>query len=636
MDMVESSKPSENAPDAPGLAAHMALGESGPRAQVYLDEQTRLTRLQIEQLEEENATRQSILKLEQASAAMKVAFELAVAIIFTLIAVGLGWAVWEAARDNGLVVESFSVPPDLAGRGLTGEVVAAKLLDKLQLLQTLTVSNRASSSYANNWGSDIKLQIPDTGVSIGEFNHSLHAWLGHQTRITGEVWRTPAGLAVTARAGSETSPTFTGGEADLDKLIRQAAESIYRATQPYRYAVYLNNVGRLKESEAAYAQLIVRGSPTDRAWANIGIENIYANRGDYALVHSSLANALAIKPNFVMVYINLAGMEAQLQHDEQSYAAMRKAMEIAHATRDPDFADIPWQQGILLGDGQIANDTGDYQRQIALNKQLEALPEFNGQVENARQNDEAIYALLHDKQGADAAMAALPPTSDPQTLALRDANHAFTGLLFGDASVMLAKHEQFEKLLSGLGFGGVQATHRQFYPFAAYGYALTGDFAKAHAMVDKSPADCLQCVRIRAAIDSMQKDWGGAAYWYARAVRDAPSIPLPWSDWGHMLLDKGDLDGAIAKFERAHALGPNFADPLEMWGEALTRRDRASEALAKFEEAARHAPNWGRLHLKWGEALAATGDKDGAKKQFAIASTLYLLRDEKAELARLN
>src|ERR1700749_1551586 len=249
--MVEDNKALEG---APGIPAAMAMGPDSARANTYLDEQTKLTRLQIEQIEEENVTRRRILKLEQASAAMKVAFELAVAIIVTIVAVGLGGAVWSAVSDNGLVVESFSVPPDLAQRGLTGDVIAAKLLDKLSSLQSQTVSSRAASSYANNWGSDIKLQIPDTGVSIGEFNRSLHTWLGHQTRITGEVYRTPTGVSVTARTGSDTSPTFTGSDADLDKLIRQAAESVYRATQPYRYAVFLANVGRNKEAEAAYLE----------------------------------------------------------------------------------------------------------------------------------------------------------------------------------------------------------------------------------------------------------------------------------------------------------------------------------------------------------------------------------------------
>src|SRR5262249_31485347 len=169
-------------------------------------------------IEEENPTRRRILKLEHLSAMMKAAFELALAVIFTIVATGLGWAVWGAMNDRGLVVESFSVPPDLASRGLSGEGIAARRLDKLSALQSATASSRAASSYANNWGSDIKLQIPDTGVSIGEFNRSLHAWLGSQTRITGEIYRAGNGtIAVTARAGSSPGPTFTGSDADLDK-----------------------------------------------------------------------------------------------------------------------------------------------------------------------------------------------------------------------------------------------------------------------------------------------------------------------------------------------------------------------------------------------------------------------------------
>jgi tetratricopeptide (TPR) repeat protein len=102
-----------------------------------------------------------------------------------------------------------------------------------------------------------------------------------------------------------------------------------------------------------------------------------------------------------------------------------------------------------------------------------------------------------------------------------------------------------------------------------------------------------------------------------------------------MLLQTGDLDGAIAHFTVANRLGSRFADPLEMWGEALIAKNRSDLALAKFEEAARYAPNWGRLHFKWGEALLWLGRKDDAAKQFAIARTLYLTSPEQAELGRV-
>jgi tetratricopeptide (TPR) repeat protein len=101
-----------------------------------------------------------------------------------------------------------------------------------------------------------------------------------------------------------------------------------------------------------------------------------------------------------------------------------------------------------------------------------------------------------------------------------------------------------------------------------------------------------------------------------------------------MLLAKGDIDGAIAKFKSANEKGPRFADPLEMWGEALMLKNRSDLALAKFAEAAKYAPDWGRLHLKWGEALAYTGKKDDAKKEFAISAGLDLSTADKAALER--
>jgi tetratricopeptide (TPR) repeat protein len=103
-----------------------------------------------------------------------------------------------------------------------------------------------------------------------------------------------------------------------------------------------------------------------------------------------------------------------------------------------------------------------------------------------------------------------------------------------------------------------------------------------------------------------------------------------------MLLTKGDLDGAIAKFTLANEKGSHFADPLEMWGEALIAKNRSDLALAKFAEANKYAPNWGRLHLKWGEALLWTGNRADAKNQFAIATRLDLSAGDKAVLSRMT
>ena len=90
--------------------------------------------------------------------------------------------VWNAAHADGLIIESFSVlPSDMASRGLTGQVLATQMLDKLTAMQRATRSTRAPRTYANNWSDDIKVEIPETGVSIGEaYRFPAQYWLGRQ------------------------------------------------------------------------------------------------------------------------------------------------------------------------------------------------------------------------------------------------------------------------------------------------------------------------------------------------------------------------------------------------------------------------------------------------------------------------
>jgi tetratricopeptide (TPR) repeat protein len=173
-------------------------------------------------------------------------------------------------------------------------------------------------------------------------------------------------------------------------------------------------------------------------------------------------------------------------------------------------------------------------------------------------------------------------------------------------------------------------------PLQADADARLGNYARAHELIDRSALDCYLCVRVRGNVATLEKNWSAAEQWYARAVQLAPSLPFAYLEWARMRAEKGDRDGAIAKFEQAHAKGPHFADPLEVWGEILIAKNRSDLALAKFEEAGKYAPNWGRLHLKWGEALWWAGKHDEAKKQFAIAAGLDLTMAEKSELSKVS
>lgn len=583
---------------ADSLATQIAMGahpDMANDARDYLKKQSRLADLQIETLEKQDEFEVSHLRWRRVRDQMTGALQfVAVAFGVALVAV-IVIAVVDASRDDGLVIEAFSVPSDFSSRGLTGNVVASQLLDKLQGFTRATVSNRAPSSYANNWGDDIKVQIPETGVSIGDLNRSLRSWLGHQTRITGEIWHTPTGIAVTARVGVDESATFEGSEADLDKLIQKAAESVYRATQPYRYGVYLTSVGRTKEAEAVYDNLIAFGSPLDKVWALIGISNVYHPRGDFESERRALEQAIRLRPGLFITHTNLSGLDGVLGHDEEAFLEQREGVKQVDRGREPDVNDAVWPLDILVAKAALANDIGDFPAQIAFDRDAERLPEFGGNVEGSRNGDIQAYGALHDEGAIRRAIDEEPPSTDAPTLIRREAVIALAELSLGKPDRDLADRGKFESGLAKLGLLGVEIEKTVVWPNTAYALAMKHEFSEAHALIDKTPSDCVNCLRLRGRIDALEQKWTAAAYWFARAARASPSLPFAFTDWGEMLVSAQDYDGAIALLAHANQLSPHFADPLVFWGEALMAQHRADLALDRFKEAVRYAPAWPRL-----------------------------------------
>ena len=64
-----------------------------------------------------------------------------------VIAVVFAAMAWRAHEDHGLLVDAFSVAPELSADGLSGSVVAQRFLDKLNELQTATESDRPAATF---------------------------------------------------------------------------------------------------------------------------------------------------------------------------------------------------------------------------------------------------------------------------------------------------------------------------------------------------------------------------------------------------------------------------------------------------------------------------------------------------------
>jgi tetratricopeptide (TPR) repeat protein len=132
-------------------------------------------------------------------------------------------------------------------------------------------------------------------------------------------------------------------------------------------------------------------------------------------------------------------------------------------------------------------------------------------------------------------------------------------------------------------------------PTLAEAYARTGRSSEADAVLNSIPLDVYDGWRARGRIAAYRNDHAGAEHAFAEAVRQAPSIPRAYKDWGDLLVLQGDASGAIAKYMEANKRGPQWADPLKAWGDVLVKQGKTKDALAKYDEALKYAPNWKQL-----------------------------------------
>ncbi len=81
---------------------------------------------------------------------------------------------------------------------------------------------------------------------------------------------------------------------------------------------------------------------------------------------------------------------------------------------------------------------------------------------------------------------------------------------------------------------------------------------------------------------------------------------------GNAMLNKDDLDGAIAEYREAIRLKPDLPEAHYNLGRALVRKMDFDAGIAELREAIRLKPNYAEAHAALGLALVLGGDLDGA------------------------
>ena len=581
---------------AAAVAAEEAKHHAGvARAtEAFLDEQRLLLRAQREEMTEQGALRLSHLKsqsregrLRRFGQRLRNGMQVLTALVFVLIGVGLCVLVYDAFNARSVVVEPFDAPPALLARGLSGKVVAGGLLDELTRLQAATRSTVTKRNLSNAWTGDIKVEVPETGLSLGDIDRMLKARFGHDLHIGGDLVQTDTGgLALTVRGDTLLPKVFTGAAGDLDKLTTQAAEYIYGQSEPGLFVVYLVNAGRNADAvafaKAAYATTDAKDRPyLLNEWAN-ALENTGAPPQATLPLYRE---ALKQKPDYWTAFNNVMNVQLLLGDEEGAWRTgevMRKAAggrpgrspEILYqnwdllawnlqASRAAGVADAVANQGV--GSGVAAAGPAIADVDVRLHDTADA--EFQLQTAQGDAKDPTVAAMTHFVQGRIATEA-------------------------GDGARAAAEMEAFAAAYAD---PEVSSNYSGYLCWVAPAEALAGHADKADAAL-KAGGHYVDCYRFRGDILDRRGDWPGAQKAYAEAVAIAPDLPAGDYSWGVALARHGDLAGAIAKLSAANRRGPHWADPLKAWGDVLARQGRWKDALAKYDAALNYAPAWAELH----------------------------------------
>jgi len=283
--------------------------------------------------------------------------------------------------------------------------------------------------------------------------------------------------------------------------------------------------------------------------------------------------------------------------------------------------------------GAIAGRLGDYQGVIELWRRDRGF-NLEGRAVNVR-------TLLGRDLVADHDVTAGLKLSDPTSEGLLSFSGVNYGLYSDRMKAALALRDWPGVVTMGekaFSLAASDARTRQFAfreeaAILAAGYARVGRLADARAMLARTLLDCEPCLAARGWVAELAGDRAGADRWFAAFERADPEIPLPDAEWAQALLERGDMDRAIAQARQAHLKGPHYAEPMETWGDALMAKGDYAGAAEKFAQADRDAPRWGRNHMRWGEALMLSGHYSEARAQFVAASGMDLSR---SDLAALN
>jgi tetratricopeptide (TPR) repeat protein len=106
---------------------------------------------------------------------------------------------------------------------------------------------------------------------------------------------------------------------------------------------------------------------------------------------------------------------------------------------------------------------------------------------------------------------------------------------------------------------------------------------------------------------------------FQTALQIKPDYVEAHNNLGGVLLKKGRVDEAIAQYQTALQIKPDNAETYYNLGNALRRKGKVDEAIAQYQMALQIKPDYAEAHINLGNALLQKGKVDEAVAQYQTA-----------------
>jgi Tfp pilus assembly protein PilF len=510
-----------------------------------------------------------------------------------------------------------------------------QLLDQVTAMEASTESARAPSSYENSWSDTGGVVVPYTGVSLGQLRRDAREWLGSETHLKGEVVQLGGGrIGIVFRAGKSYG-RVEGNEAEFEAVLKQAAAEVFKASQPYRYVVWLGrNGGNPTEANEVLTALSRSSDLRERLWAMHGLA---LNASTGAESEAIYQRALRLRSDFLPAIGNMPNYALAAGQEEEAYRLLQRAAA-AYRAGQPDYNPVHAASYADEAEASLAEMKGDLKS--AARKRAEAVDQVAaGNIVAVRPFGSALaHARVHDFAEARATLAAagyLDPmrraeveTRYGRQVSLEELHALATGDYGARAGLLQATMATMQEGGSGASAFGFQRAAKEridlLRPELAIALTRAGNWRGAEAVVAPLPADHDAAFRARGLIAAYAGREVRSDALFARAVARTPSLPSGHYAWAEALMLRGDIERAIQQAALAHRAGPRWAEPLKLWGDALSAKGKTREAGVKYAEAADRAPRWGRLQMNWAVALWRSGRQEEARAKLRAAAGMDL------------